>query len=228
MVKNKYYFDEKVEQAIVEYKHSNDQKEKNKLYRETIDPAFDKLIENIINIFRLEYFEHSYEDIKAETKSMFIMNLNKFDETRGTKAFSYFMVTGKRFLWNLNNDNFASMSKTCSVNVVDMIDNLMIVPEDHRDNRYYRDFIDEFVIYLKDIIPEAFYRELDINIANAIVELLKNVDKIDNYRKKGLYIIIREMCSDVHPNYITRVITTIKYYYDLALKRFEKTGTIFN
>ena len=96
--KKKLYFDMDVQDAIVRYNDldpDKNQAERNKIYAEEIHYAFDKLCENIINTFKFEYFDDVYIDVKQETLSFLVMNMHKYDHTKGSKAFSYFSVVAK-------------------------------------------------------------------------------------------------------------------------------------
>ena len=62
--KRKVYFGQEVQDAIIDYNSSNDDNERNIIYRDRIHKAFDKLAENIINTFKFTYFDYGFEDIK--------------------------------------------------------------------------------------------------------------------------------------------------------------------
>ena len=94
----KVYFGLDVQDAIVRYNTTDDTSEKNIIYGREIHKAFDKLCENIINTFKFTYFDYSFQDIKQETVSFLVMNIHKYDHTKGSKAFSYFSVVAKNYL----------------------------------------------------------------------------------------------------------------------------------
>ena len=102
--KSKVYFGKDVQDAIIRYNESIDNSKKNRIYQEEIHRAFDKLAENIINTFKFTYFDYGFEDIKAEVVSFMVMNMHKYDHTKGSKAFSYFSVVAKNYLILHNNN----------------------------------------------------------------------------------------------------------------------------
>jgi hypothetical protein len=55
--KNKMYFTQDTEDAIVAYNKSISDREKNQLYKDRIQYPFEKLAENILNTFKFTYFE---------------------------------------------------------------------------------------------------------------------------------------------------------------------------
>ena len=77
---------------------SDDIEFKHQIYTDTIHPAFMKLAENIINTFKFSYFDYGFRDLQEEVVSNLVINMHKFDETRGSKAFSYFSIVGKNYL----------------------------------------------------------------------------------------------------------------------------------
>ena len=86
--KRKVYFGQEVQDAVVEYNSSTNDEERNIIYGTRIHKAFDKLAENIINTFKFTYFDYGFEDIKHEVVAFMVMNMHKYDHTKGSKAFS--------------------------------------------------------------------------------------------------------------------------------------------
>ena len=119
--KKKLYFDMDVQDAIVRYNDldpDKDQVKRNKIYSEEIHAAFDKLCENIINTFKFEYFDVVYVDVKHETLAFLVMNIHKYDHTKGSKAFSYFSVVAKNYLILHNNANYKKYKMHTSVDIL--------------------------------------------------------------------------------------------------------------
>ena len=104
--KSKIYFGTPVHDAIIRYNHSEDVKVRHEIYTEEIHAAFMKLAENIINTFKFSYFDYPFRDLQEEVVSNLVINMHKFDETKGSKAFSYFSVVAKNYLILNNNANY--------------------------------------------------------------------------------------------------------------------------
>ena len=199
--KKKLYFDLDVQEAIVQY-NSLDSVEyaskRSTLYAREIHPAFDKLCENIINTFKFTYFDDPFEDVKNEVVSFLVMNLHKYDHTKGSKAFSYFSIVAKNYLILHNNANY---KRYCSHTGTDSLAKIGI-----NDNKaeYFDLFTEEIIGYFDNNIPNLFRSKKDINVAYAIIELFKQRAEIENFNKKALYILIREM-TDIETSYITKL-----------------------
>ena len=107
--KSKIYFGTPVHDAIVEYNRSEDIQFRHRIYTEEIHAAFLKLAENIINTYKFSYFDYPFKDLQHEVVSNLVINMHKFDETKGSKAFSYFSVVAKNYL--ILNNNVINPSK---------------------------------------------------------------------------------------------------------------------
>ena len=94
-------------------------------------------------------------------------------------------------------------------------------------NSFLNEFIDDMVIYFEQNISNIFKNSTDIDVAYAIIELFKNRDSIENFNKKSLYILIREM-TDVNTSQITRVTNIFKKYYVKLLNQYDKYGTLID
>ena len=220
--KKKVYFGMEVQDAIIRYNASNNDSERNKIYQEEIHAAFDKLCENIINTFKFEYFDDVYIDVKQEVTSFLVMNMHKYDHTKGSKAFSYFSVVAKNYLILHNNNNY---KKYKTHHDISTLSNMSVKGNEH--NSFINDFIDDLINYFEENIHIIFKNKIDIDIAYAIIELFKNRDGIENFNKKSLYILIREM-TDVNTSQITRVTNIFKKYYTKLLNQYDKYGTLAN
>ena len=88
-----------------------------------------------------------------------------------------------------------------------------------------KQFTYELIGYFELNLPTIFKKQRDLNIAYAIIELLKKIDDIENFNKKSLYILIREM-TDVNTSHITSVVNVLKKHYKKLSNEYYKSGTI--
>ena len=117
--KRKVYFGQEVQDAIVEYNASEKASKRNQIYGTRIHAAFDKLAENIINTFKFTYFDDPFQDVKHEVVAFMVMNMHKYDHTKGSKAFSYFSVVAKNYLILHNNNNYKKLKTHDGMDVLD-------------------------------------------------------------------------------------------------------------
>ena len=91
------------------------------------------------------------------------------------------------------------------------------------EERY--DFMNQFIEYWEIEMYNTYTKKRDLKIVDAVLTLFKDRHNIENFNKKALYIMIREM-TDVKTLYITRVINMLKKSYVELNKSYEKTGRI--
>ena len=220
--KRKVYFGQEVQDAVVDYNSSTDDMERNVIYGTRIHAAFDKLAENIINTFKFTYFDYGFEDIKHEVVAFMVVNMHKYDHTKGSKAFSYFSVVAKNYLILHNNNNYKKLKSHDKMDALD---------RQYKSSGFnesdYITLTDEIVEYFDKNLNSIFKKDRDLKIGYAIIDLIKQRDGIENFNKKAIYILIREM-TNVETAHITSVVNVFKKHYKKLLNTFNKNGTIIH
>jgi hypothetical protein len=224
--RQKIYFTKDTENAIVLYNNSIDEMERNIIYTNHIHAAFDKLAENIIHTFKFYHFDVPHEDVKQEVVSFLIEKIDKYSQDKG-KAFSYFSIVAKNYLIAHNNLNYQIKQKKRAIEVIDSERNIINEHKRNEKNQETYDFTEEFVIFLEKNIDKLFIKSKDIEIAEAVKDLFKNRENIENYNKKALYILIRERTNAKTQN-ITSVINYIKELYLKLYEIYCEIGSIKN
>ena len=87
------------------------------------------------------------------------------------------------------------------------------------------EFVDQMLEYWDNNITNIFRRQKDILVADSVLELFRRRRNIENFNKKALYIMIREMTGS-NTQHITRVINQMKNYYFSMLEEFQTDGKI--
>ena len=94
--KSNQYFTKVHEAAILEYISCEDNKKKNDLYQDVIRPVFVEMINKIVFTYKFGSLPN-IDALKEECEIHLITILSNFDETKGSKAFSYFSVVTKNW-----------------------------------------------------------------------------------------------------------------------------------
>ena len=79
--------------------------------------------------------------------------------------------------------------------------------------------------YWRNNLSTVFKRKKDLDVANAVVELIDMRENIDNFNKKALYLLIREMTGS-NTQHITRVINVMKKHHDKLQRAYLSTGSV--
>ena len=217
--KRKVYFGQEVQDAIVEYNSSESNSKRNQIYGTRIHAAFDKLAENIINTFKFTYFDDPFVDVKHEVVAFMVMNMHKYDHTKGSKAFSYFSVVAKNYLILHNNNNYKKLK---THDKIDVLERHKYQGSDEYD---FKSFTTEMIEYFDSNMNTIFKKERDLRIGYAIIDLIKQREEIENFNKKAIYILIREM-TNVETAHITSVVNVLKKHYKKLQNLYYKHGSI--
>ena len=222
--KSKIYFGTPVQEAIVRYNESSNPAIKNRIYGEHIHAAFEKMAENLIHTFKFYYFDYPFEEVKAEVVSFMVMQLPKYQPDKG-RAFSYFSIVGKNYLILNNNNNYKKMKIHDDISRLDFKRNVYSESVSETVDEFNSEFVTQMLEYWENNITNIFRRQKDILVADSVLELFRRRVNIENFNKKALYIMVREMTGS-NTQHITRVINQMKKYYELMFEEFSSGGQI--
>jgi len=219
------YFTQDTEDAVIEYNAQENMDVRNNIYNTRIKAAFEKLVENIFNTFKFTYFDTSPIEIQKETVTHLVSNIEKYNPTKG-KAFSYFSIVTKHYLIFHNNNNYKRFNQNVDISDTPSETTVCLQVED----KYYKDtemseFMKMMIEYWEKNLNKIFVKQKDLNIANAVIELFRNSDRIDAFNKKALYLYIREI-SSCKTQQITKVINKMKQYQNNITKSYINYGVV--
>lgn len=217
------YFTQDTENAVIEYNKEDDTDKRNTLYNERIKYSFEKLVENIFNTFKFTYFDTSPQEIQKETVAHLVSNLNKYQQDKG-KAFGYFSIVAKHYLIFHNNNNYKRFKQNVDISDTPSETTVCLQVEDpYYKNTEMNEFMKMMIDYWENHVGKIFTKQKDLNIANAVIELFRNSDRIDAFNKKALYLYIREI-SSCKTQQITKVINKMKQYQNNITKSYMNNG----
>ena len=219
------YFTTETEQYINKYNLSIDPEYRAKIFTDHIYLPFYKLAENIIHTFKFYYTDvEKIEDLKHEIVAVLLEEkIMKFDPDNGAKAYSYFGTIVKRWLINYNNKNYKRLKQIGSFS--DIEDSFEVSLDlDSPSAISLSNFLDEWVEEMYEDLDNLFIKNSDKQIADAVLTIFRTRHDLDLFKKKALYIYIREM-TDCETPHLTKVISILKeewmrkylFYYDQGL-----------
>lgn len=213
---SKLYFHKGTQLAIVSYQQAPNDIERANIYTTEIFPAFEKLVENLINIHKFTSIHDSYDDLKLDCMNFLFEQLRKFDSSRGTNAFSYFNVIAKNWLIiktkqkNTRLKRLISLDDSESITSNDskILDEYYIVP--------HQDF--ESLGLTQDLIQSLYEirsnarNENELLCINSIISIFENIDNLDLLNKSAVLLYLREL-SGLKPKQLTTALQSIKKHY---------------
>ena len=213
----KLYFNEDTHRSIVEFQNVQDRKFRDLLYVQKIMPAFEKLVENLINIYKFTSMHDTYEDLKVDCVNFLFETIHKFDETRGSNAFSYFNVVAKNWLIIKTKQKAQKMKKLVSLDDPDGLTSYETCLIEEYNYLPFKDADAEFV-NRKEIVTMLYEirakakSENELSCINSIITIFENLDDIDLLNKSAILLYMREL-SGLSPKQMTTTMQSIKSYY---------------
>lgn len=219
-----YYFTQQTEDAIVNYNRSSDPVYRSKIFTQHLYYPFYKMAENIIHTFKFYYMDvDDIEDLKLDIVTMIVEEkLHGFNPDNGAKAFSYFQTIIKRWLINYNNNNYKKLKQVGSFDEVS--DSYDDVFDDMQGKRIALAMVvDDFINHCYDNFDEIFQKHSEQRVADAVLTLFKTRHDLDIFKKKALYIYIREM-TDCETPTLTRVINRLRDEFKHIHAKYTASG----
>jgi len=212
------YFNAGTQAAIVAYQQSDVKKDKDKLYVDKILPAFEKLVENLINIHKFTSLHDTFDDLKNDCVNFLFETIGKFDATRGTNAFSYFNVVAKNWLIIKTKQKSQRIKRSVSLDDPDslsaneqrIIEDYNIVPA--QDELLMSKGSAANVINVLQEIRSKVKTENELACINSIIIIFENIDDIDLLNKSAILLYMREL-SGLSPKQLTTTMQSVKKLY---------------
>jgi hypothetical protein len=194
--KKNNYFTKVHENAIIEYSNTDCLKTRTKLYIDFIQPALDEMVDKIIYTYKFTTLPN-IDTLKDECKIWLTTILGKYDPTKGSKAFSYFSVVTKNWFIHKVKKNSARTRKEISYEEMIETGRHEIRQTVAPDETYMHKRLEyEFWNLLLGQVDKWNVDSLKPNekkVLEAVKILLTNVDDIDIFNKKAVYLYLREI-----------------------------------
>ena len=187
------YFTQEHEDAILRFCTSEDRQEKEKLYIDFIQPAFNQMVDKIVFSYKFTNLPN-IDELRMECKVWLTTILDKYDPKRGSKAFSYFSVITKNWFIHKVKKNTKRLKRE--------------VPYEDAELELETNFIDPGDQYYQETVAKEFWEKLWVEINSwdvefekeaerkvyeAIKVVLSSVDDIEIFNKKAIYLYLREL-----------------------------------
>jgi DNA-directed RNA polymerase specialized sigma subunit len=204
------YFTKVHEDAIVKYCLSKDRYEKEKLYAELIHPAFDELVDKIVFTYKFTNLPN-IDFLREECKAWLVTILDKYDPSKGSKAFSYFSVVTKNWFIHKVKKTTKRLKTETSLDHQQMNEDILVSDNPYEVGREKNEFINHFRDNLDEWYDET-EKENEIKVINAIKVLFEHSNDIEIFNKKAIYLYMREI-TDLNTKQIATVLTKLKVKY---------------
>jgi len=187
------YFTQEHENAILKFCTSTDRAEKEQLYIDLIQPAFNQMVDKIVFSYKFTNLPN-IDELRMECKVWLTTILDKYDPNRGSKAFSYFSVITKNWFIHKVKKNTKRLQREVPYEDAELeLETSFVDPGD----QYYQERVaKEFWSNLWKEIESwnvDFEKEAEKKVYEAVKVILSSVDEIDIFNKKAIYLYLREL-----------------------------------
>jgi hypothetical protein len=205
------YFTKIHEDAILEYASILDNNRKTELYIKLIQPAFNEMVEKIVYTYKFNNLPN-IDDLKNECKTFLTTILDKYDTSRGSKAFSYFSVITKN--WFIHKVKKNSNKK--EIYIEDIKDSPQEEELVYEDSYLHNREKEEFWTALEAEMHSWFDKRLkenEIKVYKAILMLFKESENIEIFNKKAIYLYMREI-TGLNTKQVVNNLKKFRYKYE--------------
>ena len=188
----KHYFTKDTEAAIVAYAATDSVAERTKLYIEHIQPAFDELVNKIVFTYKFTNLPN-IASLRDECKIWLTTILDKFNPDNGSKAFSYFSVVTKN--WFTHKAKKQATKNRREVNYDTMTHEVDVVMSERNNQETEKEEREFWKLLLGELDgwKEVATKENERKVLEAVELLMKNIDNIEIFNKKAIYLYLREI-----------------------------------
>ena len=219
------YFTKVHEDAIVRYARTNCRQERTELYSSFIQPAFNEMVNKIIFTYKFNNLPN-IDPLREDCKIWLTTILDKYDPNKGSKAFSYFSVVTKNWFIHKVKKNSKKLRREVSYeNLVENGGADILGTSDDESSSYMSQRVEmEFWNSLLTQVNRWDTGNLKTNekaVLEAVKVLLHNIDDIEIFNKKAVYLYLREL-TGLNTKQVVNNLNKLREKYRIFKTKWDK------
>lgn len=221
------YFTEDTQNAIIEWQKEPDPIFKQKIYKERIHPAFDALVDNLINVNGYKANMEQKEDLKNECLSFLSGVIGKYDHEKGFRAFAYFNIVAKHWLTIRCKKAAKEVTRMVSLDNPDAWTDknpeliLGISTLDHLESNSVVKLTKEQLEFIINEVKTLLRSESHKRVLDAALVILEQPDELDFMNKRGISTYLRNL-TGLTQKEISTALSAIKKKYRIVKYQMEE------
>lgn len=222
--KKNIYFGPEEQDAVIEYNTIDDVERKKELYAVTIYPAFKKLVEGLNQVYGFTKNASNPDEVISDCVNFLYENIHKFDDSKGTKAFSYYSVIARNWLTTSSRKRSKSRNRNVSLNDSENLstyDKMKISTsqiQDAPDVLMMKSRQREEIVEMLQKIEKRLNKDYEKECIQALLSLTESLDDLDIIHKKAIYLYVRDI-SDLSVKQLTSAMSVIRSHYRDIVKK---------
>ena len=227
--KSVLYFTKATEVSIISFLESQERKDREKVYKEEILPAMQKLVESLIYVYGFKSPLMTTAELIEEGCFFLYNSLHKWNPNKGSKAFSYFNVVAKNFLINTTNSHRKKYFKHVhlddikgvSADIKKQISSYVELPSPE-ELMIIHEIRAEKVQRVKKI-REHLTDDRDLITISAVEKLFDAAQELDFINKQSIYVYLSEI-SGLEKKHISQSMSRIRKIYSRIVVEEKETN----
>lgn len=189
-----------------------------------IQPAFDEMVNKIIFTYKFNNLPN-IDYLRDDCKIWLTTILDKYDPNKGSKAFSYFSVVTKNWFIHKVKKNSKDLKRQVSYEyIVDNggTDSLGASGEeiDYAERREQMEFWTSLLTQI-DKWDTGNLKANEKAVLEAVKVLLHNIDDIEIFNKKAVYLYLREL-TGLNTKQVVNNLNKLREKYKIFKQRWDK------
>ena len=180
--------------------------------------TFEKLCENLIYVYGFKSPYDTFTELKSDCVSFLVESLDKWDPSRGTKAFSYFNVVAKNWLIIRSRKQRKRMIRHVCIDDPDSMTahQRSILDAKHTtpgpDYKMMKEEAKREIINMLDVLQHKAKNDSERKCVTAIITVFQSVDELDFLNKRAVLVYVRDL-SGLTPKQLSVAMSSIRKYY---------------
>jgi len=217
--RSKKYFTQVHEDAIVQYAATQDLRVRTTLYKELIQPVFHEMVDKIVYTYKFNNLPN-VDCLKEECKVWLVTILDKFDPSKGYKAFSYFSVITKNWFIQKTKKNKSKLIREIEFENIHTLQEKLVVVNEYHNLREKQEF---FLLLSVEVQKwkTMNLRTNELKVVEAIQILFEEKDNIEIFNKKAIYLYLREI-TGMNTKQIVNNLNKIRQRYRIFKEKWDE------
>lgn len=189
------YFTPETDSYIRKFNESEVPEEKHEYFDEGIRPAFEKLIENLIYVYRF-FNIGDVETLKKDCLANLYEMLPRFDSDKGKKGFSYFNVVARNWFIQKARERAKKNKRDRDLHVGVGSESIKTNPALTYSPHEKQVIEQEFWVSLNTELEfwrDKMLKKNERKVLESVIFLMNNSELVSIYNKKAVYMYLREM-----------------------------------
>ena len=219
--KKNNYFTKFHEDAILKYIASEDNKDRNDLYKNIIQPVFTEMINKIVFTYKFTNLPN-VESLKSECEMHLVTILSNFDPSKGSKAFSYFSVITKNWFIAKVKKTAIQLKREAAYDEISKQVEMekLAIYNTYVSEREKKEFMEYLWVEIERWEKQNL-KENERKILEAIKILFTDADTIEIFNKKAIYLYIREI-TNLNTKQVLNSLNRFRFEYANFKKKWNE------